>query len=116
MSIRTQRIAALLMRELGTILRFESNDTRFASVTLTDLQVTSDLGLAKVYFVVDGDEKTVKLVGKALNQAQGFFRSRLGERIEMRFVPELRFFFDEKVLEEERLERLLKDIRDEKKS
>lgn len=93
----------------------ESKDARFKRITVSEIKLSPDLGLAKVYFTAEAEpDERVALV-KALNLAQGFFRTKLGERVEMRSVPQLRFYFDEEIERLDRIERLFKEIHDEKK-
>lgn len=105
----------MLFREIGTILRMESKDARFKRIIVSEVKMSADLGLAKVYFTVEADSGERIALVKALNQAQGFFRAKLSERVEMRCVPQLRFYFDEDIERLNRIEKLFREIHDEKK-
>lgn len=94
---RTRKISALLQRELATLIQQEIKDPRAAKVTLTAVDVAPDLSHAKVYVThLSGAEHARDLV-KVLNRAAGFLRHELGERIELRSLPQLRFVYDESV-------------------
>jgi ribosome-binding factor A len=116
MKQRTHRLAELIHRELGTILRYESRDERFKDLTITGVRMTDDLGLAKVYFTAVADQRTVPELTSALNRAQGFFRSKLSERVTLKYMPELKFYYDEHLVNADRIEQLFKEIRNAKES
>jgi ribosome-binding factor A len=94
---RSRRIAALLKRELASLIQRELNDPRTTKATLTGVDVAPDLSHAKVYVThLAGREHAHEIVA-ALNNAEGFLRRRLAGRIKLRVVPELRFSYDESV-------------------
>jgi ribosome-binding factor A len=93
---RTARIADQIQRELAELIRLELKDPRVGMLTLTGVDVSSDLAHAKVYFSTlteTGREET--LLG--LKRASGFLRSMLGKRLRTHMVPELHFQFDASV-------------------
>jgi ribosome-binding factor A len=107
---RPARVAQLLQAELARLLQRQVRDPRLAGVTVTDVRVTPDLKLARVYvrhLASDPDEQRI-LAGLA--RATPFLRARLGERLELRWVPELRFEYDHLVDEAARIEHLLREI------
>ncbi len=116
MKQRPHRLAELIHRELGAIFRYESRDERFKDLTITGVRMTDDLGLAKVYFTAAGNQQAVQVLTSALNRAQGFFRSKLSERITLKYMPELRFYHDEHLVNADRIEQLFKEIRNAKES
>ena len=86
---------------------FEAKDKDFKNVTITAVEVSNDLSYAKVYFTTtDNREK----VTNDLNNASGFFRSLLAERLEIRHTPELRFIFDKSIEYGNKIEKLINDI------
>lgn len=89
---RSQRVAEQIRRELADLLQFEVKDPRVGRVTLTEVEVTGDLAHAKIYFVTQ-DEAVAAT--EALGKAAGFLRSQLSQRLLMRSVPQLHFFYDE---------------------
>jgi ribosome-binding factor A len=94
---RSRRIAALLKRELATLIQVELNDPRTSKATLTGVDVAPDLSHAKVYVTHLAGKEHEREIVKALNKAEGFLRRRLAARIKLRVVPELRFLYDESV-------------------
>jgi ribosome-binding factor A len=96
---RTQRIGDQMQRELAQLIRREVKDPRVGLVTITAVDVTRDLGHAKVYITVMGDDggDQVKQSVKVLNAAGSFLRTQLGREMKLRSVPQLHFHYDESV-------------------
>jgi ribosome-binding factor A len=93
---RTQRVADHLQRELAGLIQREVRDPRVGMVSITGVDVSRDLGYAKVYFTALGSNsgEEAKESTEALNRAAGFLRSQLSRDSSMRSVPQLRFYFD----------------------
>ena len=79
-NLKGERVASDMQRELGNILLLEAKDEDFKNVTITDVEVTNDLSFAKIYFTTTDNREKVE---KDLNNAAGFFRSMLAERLEI---------------------------------
>ncbi len=94
---RPRRIAALLKRELASLIRLELNDPRSSKATLTGVDVAPDLSHAKVYITHLAGQEHAREIVAGLNKAEGFLRRRLAERVKLRVMPELRFLYDESV-------------------
>ena len=103
---RHQRVAAELLRVLGSALRHDVRDPRLDQISLSEVEVTRDLSVARVYFVTanDGDAEDALA---ALQHAAGFLRSRAGKALRLRAVPELRFQHDDSMATGDRVEQLL---------
>ena len=94
---RTSRIGELIMRELAQMIQQEVGDPRVGMVTVSHVDVTSDLKYAKVYVTrLDNveSEQDIKECLEGLSHAAGFLRKNLAGRIELRNIPELRFQYD----------------------
>ena len=83
-------------------------------MTLTRVKVSPDLQLVRVYYTQMGDEKARAETRRALERATPFLRRQLGQRIQLRRVPELRFEFDTSVENQERIERILLELQAER--
>ena len=96
---RTQRVADYLQRELAALIQHEVRDPRVGMVSITGVDVSRDLGHAKVYYTVMGSDSSedARESTEALNKAAGFLRSQLSRGSNMRSVPQLRFYFDSSV-------------------
>jgi len=109
--IRPEKVAHLMRREVADILERKLRDPGLVStVTVTDVQVTHDLSFAKIFVTVLGDEKARAQAMDALKRATGFVRHELGDRLELREVPELRFEYDVSLDRGHRVEDLLRKI------
>ena len=92
---RNQRMSSLILRTLNKIIRIDVDDPSLHEITLTSIDLSHDLSIAKVYFSsldLNGD---IDIPKKGLKRAAGFIRKRLGSEIKIRHVPELRFFHDQ---------------------
>lgn len=96
---RTQRVADYLQRELAALIQHEVRDPRIGMVSVTGVEVSRDLGHARVYYTAMGSDSSedAKESTEALNKAAGFLRSQLSRGSNMRSVPQLRFYFDSSV-------------------
>ena len=94
---RSQRLGAQVLRTLSELLRFETKDPSLASVSLTAVDLSRDLGVAKVYFSLLNPDDDPRPAQEGLQRATGFLRGRLGKSLEIRHVPELRFVHDDSI-------------------
>lgn len=108
---RADRVNALLQRELGMIISEELRDPRIAFATVTGVEITSDLRTAKVHVSVLGDEEQVKSTITALNEARPYLRHEIGERTELRYVPDLTFVSDQTAEQAARISALLREAK-----
>lgn len=113
-SHRPDRVGDQIRQELSELLsRGQVHDPGIGFITLTRVKVSPDLQLARVYYTTLGDEAARRETAKALQRATGFFRRRVGERLQLRRVPELQFQFDESVTHQDRVEQILRELHDE---
>ncbi len=112
-NIRIERLNHTFMEEISNILLTEVKDEDIKFVTVTDVEITSDLSFAKVYVTVLNEEKK-KEVLEALNGASHFIRGKLSERVEIRHTPELRFLYDESIEYGEHIEDIIEKIKEKK--
>jgi len=104
---RSRRVGELIQRELATMLTREVKDPRLALVSITAVDVTRDLGLAKVFYTVINSDHDTSDVKEGLQKASGFLRYELGQRIKLRIVPRLEFRYDESVIHGAQLTQLI---------
>ncbi len=110
---RSRRVGELIQRELATMLMREVKDPRLSMVAITAVDVTRDLGLARVYYTVinsDSDVTLLENVKQGLDKAGGFLRHELGQRIKLRIVPQLQFRYDTSVQHGARLTQLIDHV------
>ena len=110
MNLKGVRVASDMQKEISDLLLREAKDQDFKTVTIRHVKVTNDLSFAKIYFTtLDNKEK----VEKDLNNAAGFFRSLLAERLQIRHTPELRFIFDESIEYGQKIEKIIEKLHEE---
>ncbi len=110
--IRTERIGAEVQKELAKIIRDDLNDPRLkdtAAVSVIDVRVTNDLSFADCYISVLGDNKKKEDVIDALNQAKGYIKVLIGDRMRLRSMPEFRFKLDESIEYGAYMDKLIKE-------
>ena len=107
---RQRRVSELIHRELSVLLMREVRDPRLAGITLTEVRVTPDLQIARVYYTVLGDAEEVKSAGVALESASGYLRTQLAGQVRLRLVPELVFELDQSAEHGRRIDELLAQI------
>ncbi|MFC1620771.1 30S ribosome-binding factor RbfA [Candidatus Omnitrophota bacterium] len=115
MSVRTDRVRKQLKKELSMILQEELKDPRIGFVTITRIDLTGDLRYAKIYFSVLGDESNQETSLEGINSAAGYIRRLVGERLKLKYVPELSFRLDKSAEYTMELEKTFERLRDERK-
>jgi ribosome-binding factor A len=111
---RPHRVGDQIREELSAMLtRGEVHDPRIGFITLTRVQVSPDLQVARVYYTSLGDPAQRKETQKALDHATPFLRRQIGHRVQLRRVPEIEFRFDESIAHQNRIEQILQDLNQE---
>jgi ribosome-binding factor A len=106
-SNRPRRVAELIKRELAILIPLKLDSPHARDITLTGAEVSRDMSSARIYYSLLGGAAMAPQTTKALNRAAGFFRATLMERVTLRNVPALRFFFDESVERGARIDSLI---------
>ncbi|WP_018867804.1 MULTISPECIES: 30S ribosome-binding factor RbfA [unclassified Thioalkalivibrio] len=92
---RSDRVGEQIQRELAELIRMEVKDPRVGMITLAGVEVSRDLAHARVYFTQLGGAEKGAEAQQGLNNAAGFLRRALGQRMRLRSVPQLRFTYDD---------------------
>ncbi len=111
-SPRQRRVGDQIQKEISDLLLREIKDPRIGFVTLTAVDVSGDLRIAKVFYTVLGDDGKRTDTAKALAKASPFIRRELGRRLRLRFTPELQFCYDSSLDYGNRIDSLLKELND----
>jgi len=106
---RNQRLSSQMLRTLNELVRFDSKDPRLAGVSLTSIELSRDLSVARVYFSQMDPSADPAQAAEGLSRAGGFLRSKLGSSLKIRKVPELRFVHDDSVAHAVEISRLIDD-------
>lgn len=107
---RPDRVGDQIRGELALLLAREVRDPGIGFVTLTRVQVTPDLQLARVYYTTLGDEKARGDSERALGRAAPFLRRQIGSRLHLRRTPEITFLYDDSIAGQDRIEKILNDL------
>ena len=109
---RSDRVAQEIQKEIAVILQREVKDPRIGLVTVSDVEVSSDLAYAKVFvtFLFDHDEQAITQGMKGLEKAAPYIRTLLGKTMRLRIVPEIRFIYDESLVEGMRMSNLVSNV------
>ncbi|PIU42161.1 MAG: ribosome-binding factor A [Candidatus Omnitrophica bacterium CG07_land_8_20_14_0_80_42_15] len=108
---RMQRIAAALKHEISKIIHDDLNDPRVGFVTITEVELSADLQHAKIFFTILGSEKNKKDTSIGLKQATGYIKKLIGERIKLRYIPNLTFYLDKANDYAQHIEEVIQKIR-----
>ena len=107
---RSLRVSELIKREISAIISFTIKDPTIKLVNITYVKVTDDLKIARIYYRVLGDDLAKDKAKKGLERAKSVIRSEIGHRTDLRYVPEIEFFYDTGLDDAEHIELLLKKI------
>jgi ribosome-binding factor A len=108
---RAIRVGDILLKELADLLMRRVRDPRVTGVTLTGIRVSNDLKHAKVYFSLIGDEQAIMEVQEGLESAKGFIKREIGQRMELKYVPDIVFKHDPSLATGERMEKLFRNMK-----
>jgi ribosome-binding factor A len=103
-----ERMGEALREEIDTILEGELGDPRIGLVNVSEVQLAAGSRSARVFVVVQGDDKEAETTMQGLQAAGGFIRRELVERLHLRRAPELIFQLDRSREYESRIDQLLK--------
>lgn len=109
MNNKINRINHSFVEEISYVIEREVKNQDIKFVTITAAKVTNDLSYAKIYFTVLDDSRKKETL-KALNQASGFIRMKLFDRIDIRHMPKLEFIYDDSIEYGKEIEDKIKEI------
>jgi len=107
---RPDRVAEGIRGELATLIAREVHDPGIGFVTLTRVQMSPDLHVARVYYTALGDAKAQRESTRALERAAPFLRRQVGARLRLKRTPELRFIHDDSIAGQDRIEQILNEL------
>ena len=110
MSVKQERLDMILHREISNILQVDLKDPKLGFVTVTDVQCTKDLSVAKVYVTFLGKQERNDAGMRILQKSKGYIRSTLAKRIKIRKMPDLIFIQDTSLEKGNKIESILKNM------
>ena len=108
---RADRVADLIKEEISQMFCKEVKDPHIGFITITDVEVTKDLHLAKVFYTILGDERQLGESSDALQRVSPFIKRQLGKRLSMRFIPDILFRYDHSLDYGSKIDTLLDQLR-----
>lgn len=116
MSVRTEKVASVVKEEISLIFQRNFSMEEFGFMTVTDVRMSPDLKIAKIYVSVFGDADRKKKTLAMLEVQKSFIRSALGHNIRIKFTPTIVFYLDESIERAMNLETIFKKIHKEEES
>jgi ribosome-binding factor A len=114
MSIRTELVASLIKEEIGAILIREYRDRAYGFITVTEVKVTADLKIAKIYFSIFGEPTVQERTMAMLEGEKQRIRGLVASHLHLKFTPALQFFHDNTLDHVDRINHLIRQIHDDK--
>jgi len=111
---RASRVGDQIQAELASLLTRQVHDPGIGFLTITQVKLSPDLQQARVYYTSIGDDKAKRESARALDRATPFLRRQVGQRLRLKRVPELTFFYDESIEQGDRVERILQALKTER--
>ena len=108
---RNVRVASQLQRELAELLRSEHKDARLGMITVSDVEVTRDLSVAKVFVSFLGAQQSTAESLAILAEKAPALRHAVGATMRMRSIPELRFLYDDSLERGFKMDALLDELK-----
>ncbi len=92
---RSDRVSGEIQRIISDILRKDISDPRLNRVAISGVKMSKDLRNARIYFALSDGKYTRKDAAEAFNSALGFIKRTLAGQLGLRYMPDLRFYYDE---------------------
>jgi len=113
---RSDRVQELILEQTSGIIQNELKDPRLGFVTVTRVEVTENLRFAKIYVSPMGPPEEQKITYKIITRATSYIRTRLGKKMRIKYLPEIKFVWDHSLENSDRINRVLHAIEDGKLS
>ena len=110
---RSNRVAETLKREIGKIIVEEIKDPEVGFVNITNVKISDDLRSSKIYYTVIGDKAQREKSQRGLDRATNFIKNEIGKRLNLRYVPEFKFYYDSLADHVEKIDNLFLKIKEE---
>ena len=92
---RSDRVSGQIQKVLSEILLKKIKDPRLEHASITDVRMSRDLRIARVYFVTSGNKKNIEEAAQGFQSALGYVKRTLARKLGLRYMPDLKFFYDE---------------------
>ena len=110
---RSDRVSGQVQKVLSDILLKKIKDPRLETATITSVKMSRDLKFARVYFVTSGGKESVKEAIEGFKSALGYVKRKLAAQLGLRYMPELRFFYDDSFDYGSHIDKVIKAVKSE---
>jgi ribosome-binding factor A len=108
---RSDRVCGHIQKVLSDILLKRIKDPRLEFATITTVKMSRDLRIARIYFTTTGDKKSSEEALEGFKSAIGYVKRTLAGQLGLRYMPELKFFYDESFDYGSHIDKILKDVK-----
>ena len=112
---RIDKIQEELRQQVSMIVQQELRDPRIGFVTITEVELTADLKEAKIYFTIMDTGRSTEGTVRALKNSAAYVRRLIGQRIKIKFTPEIKFVYDDSQIRQSRIDEIIDKIHKESK-
>jgi ribosome-binding factor A len=110
---RSDRVSGQIQKMLSDILLKKIKDPRLEAATITGVKMSRDLKFARVYFVTSGGKESMEAAIEGFKSALGYVKRKLAAQLGLRYMPELRFFYDDSFDYGSRIDKIIKSVKSE---
>jgi ribosome-binding factor A len=110
---RADRVGGQIQKVLSDILLKKIKDPRLEAATITGVKMSRDLKFARVYFVTSGGKESMEAAAEGFKSALGYVKRKLAAQLGLRYMPELRFFYDDSFDYGSHIDKMIKSVRSE---
>jgi ribosome-binding factor A len=108
---RSDRIGGLIHKTLSTLIQRDIHDPRLEMATITGVKMSRDLRKARIYFAISGSPEAKDRAARGFESAMGYIKRTLAQKLELRYMPELTFFYDESFDYGSKIDKVLESIK-----
>ena len=111
--VRSDRVSGQIQKVLSEILLKKIKDPRLEAATITSVKMSRDLKFARVYFVTSGGKESMEEATEGFKSALGYVKRKLAAQLGLRYMPELRFFYDDSFDYGSHIDEVIKAVKSE---
>jgi len=108
---RSDRVSGQIQKVLSEILLKKIKDPRLKNASITDVKMSRDLRIARIYFVASGNKKSMEEAAEGFKSALGYVKRTLARQLGLRYMPDLKFFYDESFDYGSQIDKVLKAVK-----
>lgn len=110
---RSDRVSGQIQKILSDILLKKIKDPRLEAATITGVKMSRDLKFARVYFVTSGGKESMEAAIEGFKSALGYVKRNLAAQLGLRYMPEIRFFYDDSFDYGSRIDKIIQSVKSE---